>query len=175
MKVYNCSHSLWLMQHASAFRGGGGFIICSLPRFCIYTIKQKKNPNHWWSIHIRLCITEIKVSKYMYFNCRWVRKQLLILTDALCKLKILTFSLAPVTDEANLPSVPRKAAYGRYCIMANVPLTVLQLYCRWKWYCFLTLFAIYKLCEQYASVFSWSGHSRLNRQVVNDQTVRPDK
>lgn len=59
-----------------------------------------------------------KVSKYLYFIFGWVRKQLLILTDALCKLKVLTFSLALITAQANLPSVPRNTAYGRYCIMA---------------------------------------------------------
>lgn len=169
MKAYNPSHSLWLMQHASAFRGGGSFIICFLPGFCIYTIK--KNP----LVKYPHKTMYNKVSKYMYFSYGWVRKQLLILTDALRKLKILTFSLAPIAAEANLPSVPRNAAYGRYCIMANVHLAVLQLYCQSKWDCFITLFAIYKLCGQYASMFSWSGRGRLNGQVVNNQVVRPDE
>lgn len=71
-----------------------------------------------------------KVSKFMYFNYGCVRKQLPILTVALCKLKILTFSLAPVTAEANLPSVPSNAAYGGCCIMAKAHLAVLQRYCQ---------------------------------------------
>lgn len=36
-----------------------------------------------------------KVSKHVHFIYGWVRKQLLILTDALYKLQILTFFLAP--------------------------------------------------------------------------------
>lgn len=66
-----------------------------------------------------------KVSKHVHFSYGWVRKQLLILTDALYKLQILTFFLAPTIAEANLPSVPRNAAYSRYCIIANVHLIVL--------------------------------------------------
>lgn len=164
MKVYKPSHSLWLMQHASAF--GGGFIICFLPRFCIYTIKKKALVKYPHKMMYN------KVSKYLYFIFGWVRKQLLILTDALCKLKVLTFSLAPITAQANLPSVPRNTAYGRYWIMANVHLAVLQLYCQWKRSCFITLFAIYKLCGQRASMFSWSGHSRLNWQWSSRETRR---
>lgn len=45
----------------------------------------------------------------------------------LCKVKILTFSLAPRTAEANLASVPRNTAYGRYCIITRVRLKLLLL------------------------------------------------
>lgn len=45
----------------------------------------------------------------------------------LCKVKILTFCLAPRTAEANLSSVPRNTAYGRCCIITCVRLKLLQL------------------------------------------------
>lgn len=47
--------------------------------------------------------------------------------SSLCKVKILTFSLALRTAEVILSSVPRNTAYGRYCIIASVHLKSLQL------------------------------------------------
>lgn len=105
------------MQYVWAFRGIG-FIICFLPSFIFVQLKREN-------------IGEIStqnnnnVSKFVPFSYVWVRKQLLSLTDALYKLKILTFFLALTIVEANLPSVPRNAAYSWYCIMANVHLMVL--------------------------------------------------
>lgn len=93
------------MQHVQVFREGG-FIICFLPSFYICAIKKGENIGEVSTQNIN------NISKYVHVSYGSVRKQLLIPTNALYKLQILTFFLAPMIAEANLPSVPRNAAYS---------------------------------------------------------------